>query len=105
MLRDNKRHEEQQSQADRPDLFRSLTAHEPPLFNLLAREPQGQAVIQTVERRLSAVRELLEADDQEEAVRMFVETVAFGPGTWANIPQPVKKTVINELFFVPEKPV
>jgi pimeloyl-ACP methyl ester carboxylesterase len=79
---------------ERPELFRSLIVHEPPLFKLLANEPDGQAMLQAIEARLAAVVEQLEAGDLEGGVRRFVETIAFGPGAWEQLPPEVKKIVI-----------
>lgn len=88
---------------ERPDLFSSLIAHEPPLFALLADEPNGQFMLQAIRDRLEAVVELLEAGDMEGGVRLFVETIAFGPGAWEQMPPETKKTVIfNALTFLDE---
>jgi pimeloyl-ACP methyl ester carboxylesterase len=88
---------------ERPDLFRSLIVNEPPLMSLLADEPNGQAALQALKARIGAVVELLEAGDPEAGVRQFVETIAFGPGAWAQVPSEVKKTVIfNAPTFLDE---
>ncbi len=65
----------------RPDVFRSLIVHEPPLFPLLAGTDLEPALSE-VQRRIGAVAELLEGGDHEGAARLFVETIAFGPGAW-----------------------
>lgn len=88
---------------ERPDLFYSLIAHEPPLFALLADEPNGQSVLQAVKDRIDVVLKLLEAGDTESGVRHFVETIAFGPGAWEHMPPETKKTVIfNAPTFLDE---
>jgi len=88
---------------ERPDLFRSLIVNEPPLMSLLAGEPDGQAMLQTIKGRIDAVVELLEAGDLEGGVRQFVETIVFGPGVWEQIPQEVKQIVIfNAPTFLDE---
>lgn len=88
---------------ERPDLFRSLIVQEPPLFSLLADEPEGQAMLQAIKVRMDAVVELLEAGDMEGGVRQFVETIAFGPGAWEQIPPEVKRIVIfNAPTFLDE---
>jgi pimeloyl-ACP methyl ester carboxylesterase len=87
---------------ERPDLFRSLIVHEPPLFSLLADEPDGKAMLQAFKARMDVVVELLEAGDMEGGVREFVETI-FGPGAWEQIPPEVKKMVIfNAPTFLDE---
>jgi pimeloyl-ACP methyl ester carboxylesterase len=65
----------------RPDVFRTLTVHEPPLFPLLAGTDLEPALLE-VQRRVGAVIELLEGGDHNAAARLFVETIAFGPGAW-----------------------
>lgn len=67
--------------ARRPDVFRSLVAHEPPLFPLLAGTELEPALAE-VQRRIGAVVALLERDDHAGGARLFVETIAFGPGAW-----------------------
>jgi len=65
----------------RPEVFRTLIAHEPPLVPLLAGTKLQPALVE-VQRRIDAVSRLLEGGDDEGAARLFVETVAFGPGAW-----------------------
>lgn len=64
-----------------PEVFRSLIAHEPPLFPLLA-GTEFEPALEEVQRREDAVVGLLEGGDDEGAARLFVETIAFGPGAW-----------------------
>lgn len=64
-----------------PDVFRSLVVHEPPLFPLLA-ETSFTPALEEVQRRIDAVVALLERGDHGGGARLFVETVAFGPGAW-----------------------
>ncbi len=45
--------------AARPDLFRSVIVHEPPLFGLLSAEPGATAALAAVQERMSAVVSLL----------------------------------------------
>jgi pimeloyl-ACP methyl ester carboxylesterase len=65
----------------RPDAFRSLIAHEPPVFALLAGS-ELEPALEEVQRRVGAVVELLERGDDEAAARLFVDTIAFGPDAW-----------------------
>lgn len=65
----------------RPEVFRSLIVHEPPLFALLA-GTELEAALAEVQRRIDAVVRLLEGGDHEGAARLFAETIAFGPGAW-----------------------
>jgi pimeloyl-ACP methyl ester carboxylesterase len=88
----------------RPELFRSLVAHEPPLFGLLADDPAMQEPLDAVGGRIGKVVELLRAGDDESAARLFVETVAFGPGGWDMLPPEAKATfVANAPTFLDEQ--
>lgn len=88
---------------ERPDLFRSMIVHEPPLFSLLADMQNGQGMLQAIQARIAVVVERLEAGDMEGGAREFVETVAFGPGAWAQTPSEVKKIAIfNAPTFLDE---
>jgi pimeloyl-ACP methyl ester carboxylesterase len=88
----------------RPELLRSLLAHEPPVFPILAGEPEMQPVLQEVQSRVQAVVALLEAGDFEVAARQFVETVALGPGAWENelTPELRQVFVFNAPTFLDE---
>lgn len=89
--------------ATRPEIFRTLIAHEPPLFGLLADEPQAQDVLRAIGERIGAVAKLLEAADMAAAARLFVETIAFGPGEWDRLPLEMQQTFIfNAPTFLDE---
>jgi pimeloyl-ACP methyl ester carboxylesterase len=78
----------------RPELFRSLIAHEPPLFRLLAHEPQAQAALSEIDGRIGSVVRMLEAGDPSGGARQFVETIAFGPGSWDQLPPELRETFV-----------
>src|SRR6266478_6104280 len=60
--------------AARPDLFASLTVHEPPLIGLLGNDP----ALPGVQQRIGAVIATLQSGKTELGAQQFVETVAFG---------------------------
>ncbi len=80
--------------AARPELFRSLVVHEPPLFGLLKDEPETKQALAAARERIAAVISLLTAGDWAGGARQFVETIAFGPGAWAELPESVRETFI-----------
>jgi pimeloyl-ACP methyl ester carboxylesterase len=87
----------------RPDLFRSLLVHEPPLLGLLE-EPAARAMLRTAEERVRAVLTLLENELIEAGARQFMETIAFGPGAWAELPDELRRTFIfNAPTFLDEQ--
>ncbi|MFI9362064.1 alpha/beta fold hydrolase [Kitasatospora sp. NPDC053057] len=79
----------------RPDLLRGISVHEPPGTSLLLLDPELRPVGTALAGRLAAVRELLEKGESAAAAELFVETVAFGPGAWEQLPAPVRHTFIR----------
>lgn len=89
--------------ARKPQVFRTLVAHEPPLFGLLNDNPQAQSLLSTVNDRIEAVVDLLQKGENDKAAQLFVETIAFGPGAWQHLPSAVKQTFIyNAPTFLDE---
>jgi pimeloyl-ACP methyl ester carboxylesterase len=68
--------------ASRPDLVASVSAHEPPLFGLLAGAPSWEPTLDELQRRVGAVIELIARKRAPEAAERFVEDVALGRGGW-----------------------
>jgi pimeloyl-ACP methyl ester carboxylesterase len=87
----------------RPAVFRSLIAHEPPLFPLLAGTEFEPALVE-VQRRVGAVVTLLEHNDREGAARLFADTIAFGPDAWETQLTPEMREVflVNAPTFLDE---
>ena len=69
--------------ARRPELFRTLSAHEPPLISLAADDP----VVAEVGEAIGPVLALIERGEAEAAARNFVERIALGPGAWEMMPE------------------
>lgn len=80
---------------ERPDLFRGFIGHEPPLFSLLAEDPAMTPVLEEVGRRIRAVVERIASGDHAGAAEQFVETVALGPGAWAQLPPDLQQTFVE----------
>jgi pimeloyl-ACP methyl ester carboxylesterase len=80
----------------RPEIFRSLCCHEPPLWSLLQGDPEAREILQQGARSLDAVGRRIAAGDHEGAARQFVEEFAFGPGAWENeLPPETRATFIH----------
>lgn len=62
----------------RPDLFRTLCTHEPPLLNLAPDDPVAAEIGSAV----GAVVKLIEAGEGETAAQNFVESFSPEPGAW-----------------------
>ena len=81
--------------ARHPELVRSVTAHEPALFDLLADDPDGRPAAREALGRFAAVAALLAAGDAAGGARLFAETVAYGPGAWEIIPPDRRQVMVN----------
>ncbi|GAC1474148.1 MAG: 3-oxoadipate enol-lactonase [Chloroflexota bacterium] len=79
----------------RPDLFRGLSVHEPPALGLLAGDPTFAPMLEQTNQRIGAVLELIREGDAAGAAERFVETVAVGPGAWAQLPPALRQTFIE----------
>ncbi len=89
--------------ARRPEVFRSLAVHEPPVFAVLADDPDARVALGVVQARVGAVAQLLAAGDDAAAAELFFETVAVGPGGWAQLPPAQRETyVCNAPTFLDE---
>jgi pimeloyl-ACP methyl ester carboxylesterase len=89
--------------AKRPDLLRGVMAHEPPLFALLADEKERAPLLAETGRRIAAVVELIRAGDSAGAAEQFAETVAVGPGSWAQFTRELQQTwITNAPTFLDE---
>ncbi|MSQ61355.1 MAG: alpha/beta hydrolase [Dehalococcoidia bacterium] len=87
----------------RPELFRALAVHEPPLFGVLADDAAAQPVLAELRKRVDAVVQQLGAGDLAGGAFAFVETVGFGPGAWAKLPPAMQDLFIaNALTWYDE---
>jgi pimeloyl-ACP methyl ester carboxylesterase len=77
-----------------PEVFASLSAHEPPLFDLIADDPSVQQAMVEGRKRRERVIQTLESGDRAGAARLFVETLTFGPGTWDRMSAESKERMI-----------
>lgn len=80
---------------ERPDLLRGIIVHEPPLFALLADDPATAPMLEEAGNRIAAVVDRIASGDHAGAAEQFVETVALGPGSWAQFLPDVQQTFIE----------
>jgi pimeloyl-ACP methyl ester carboxylesterase len=80
---------------ERPELLRGVIGHEPPLFSLLAGDPDLVPTLDRVGQRIRDVAKRIASGDHAGAAEEFVETVALGPGAWLQIPPETRKAVIE----------
>jgi pimeloyl-ACP methyl ester carboxylesterase len=81
--------------ARRPELLRSVIAHEPPLMSVLAGDPALEALTADVGATIQTVLAAVARGDVKAAARQFVEEVALGPGAWEQLPAPLRATMID----------
>jgi pimeloyl-ACP methyl ester carboxylesterase len=81
--------------ARRPELVRSLIAHEPPLISVAADDPGVRPQLEAVQATVRDVVARVERGDALGAARQFVEEVALGPGAWEQLPQPLRETMVD----------
>jgi len=88
---------------ERPTLFRGLIVHEPPFISLLADDPFVAPLLEEVGGKIVAVVERIISGDHAGAAEQFVEAVALGPGTWAQLPPELQRTLTkNATTFLDE---
>src|SRR5687768_12858169 len=71
----------------RPDLVRSVLAHEPPLL--------GVVPDHDVEALLESVWDQLAAGDVAGGARRFFEEAVLGPGAWEQLPEPLRRAAMG----------
>jgi pimeloyl-ACP methyl ester carboxylesterase len=71
----------------RPDLVRSVLAHEPPLL--------GVAPDPDVEALFAGIQDQLAAGDVAGGTRRFFEEAVLGPGSWERIPEPLRRAAMG----------
>jgi pimeloyl-ACP methyl ester carboxylesterase len=81
--------------AERPELIGRLAGHEPPMFLVLVGDPTMQPLLDGLQARMGSVVKLLEDGRYADAAELFVEQVAFGPGTWTQFPDPIRATFVR----------
>jgi len=81
--------------AARPELLRSVTVHEPPLFDLLYAEAPDLPELTELRARLATVAALLESGDLEGGARLYFDRVAETPGGWAGFDDGRRRTLLS----------
>ena len=80
--------------AQRPELFRSLIVHEPPLMAIVE-DPELVPLMTEMQGKADAVVKRLGSGDIPGGARQFVEEVALGPGAWEQMPNEVHEIFAN----------
>jgi pimeloyl-ACP methyl ester carboxylesterase len=80
--------------AARPDLLRGIVVHEPPLFGLVE-EGSVKALTEIEAGPDDEVGRRIAAGDYGGAAEQFAEQVALGPGSWVQLPDAMRATMIH----------
>jgi pimeloyl-ACP methyl ester carboxylesterase len=81
--------------AARPELLRSVAAHEPPLFDLLDAEELDLPELSELRLRLATVAERLAAGDMEGGARLYFDQVAETPGGWEGLDHSRRRLLLS----------
>ncbi len=79
----------------RPELFRSLSIHEPPLVEAASESPALRPLLSEVDAAIRSALDQLQAGDIRGGARSFVENVALGPGAWDMLPPSVHDQLVR----------
>ncbi|MEU1817324.1 alpha/beta hydrolase [Streptomyces roseifaciens] len=88
----------------RPDLLRTVIAHEPPLLGVIRGDDPAHVLMRAAQNGIDAAVALILAGEAGEGVRRFTEEVALGPGSWEALPDRVRATLVaNSRAFAAEQ--
>jgi pimeloyl-ACP methyl ester carboxylesterase len=79
--------------AERPELFRTLAAHEPPLLDLLRDDPATRPIAENLTAAFLSVADAIAAGKMEEGAQRFVGMI-FGPDGWDTMLQDEEKRML-----------
>ena len=79
---------------ERPDLLQGITAHEPPLFALLADDSAAAPMLDGFAQLAGAVTDRIASGDHTGAAKQFVEE-GLGEGLWNQLPPWFRQDVIE----------
>ena len=79
---------------ERPDLFRGLIIHEPPIFSLLVDDPDAGPLLGSMGESMGAVVGQISAGNHAEATAEFMK-MALAPGEWSRLPETFKQIAVE----------
>src|SRR5690606_9225804 len=80
---------------ERPELVRGVLGHEPPLFGVLGDDPVTASALEEVRGRVGDVAARIASGDHAGAAEQFIDTVALGPGAWAELPPRTREILVE----------
>jgi len=89
--------------ATRPDIFKSMLVHEPPLLSLIEDDPNVQGILPEIDKTFQQVVNLILGGNRAKAAQIFVDQIALGSGSWEQLPEMIKKSfVFNAMTWYDE---
>lgn len=82
---------------ERPELVRSVAAHEPPLLGLLTGDPDLGAAARAGIDEIGRLRGVIRGGDLESAAREVVDLFSVTPGAWERVRPEVRHAAIEYL--------
>ncbi|HJR24008.1 MAG TPA: alpha/beta hydrolase [Acidimicrobiales bacterium] len=79
--------------ARRPEVFTRVSGHEPPLLRFA--DAVAPDLVEEQRGLMGQVYALLEEGRTAEGAESFVDNVAFGPGAWQELPDPVQQLFLR----------
>ena len=77
--------------AERPELVRSLSLHEPALVGLLADHPETATEGRQFLRGIESIRAQVRSGDRAGAARNVVDVFSLGSGAWERLPESLRE--------------
>jgi pimeloyl-ACP methyl ester carboxylesterase len=81
--------------ADRPEMVRSVTAHEPPFIGLLEEDPATAPEAERLEAELGSMVARVRSGDAAGAVRAVVESLSTEDDSWDRMGRDVQRTLLR----------
>ncbi len=79
--------------ARRPELFRSISVHEPPVFDVLV--GTGSVEVETARERIRRVTDRLAAGDMEGGAALFADSVVGQAGSWESFSADARASMVR----------
>ena len=76
-----------------PELFRSITVHEPPVFDVLA--GTGSVDLEIARERITRVNHRLAVGDMAGGAALFADTVVGQPGSWESFSPEARASMVR----------
>ena len=84
----------------RPDLVRSVVAHEPALLGVATSGSQLAALVDPIRTTVAELVTMIRRGDVEYAAKRFVEEITLGPGSWSILTEEIRQIMATNAATV-----